>query len=260
MNWKAIIVVIVSLFFVGLALRPIEGPAWNELKEREPALRLADLEAALGQGVTIGLLGGFRAVVADLLWIRTNVIWEEQDAAVIPTMETMIRLVTTIDPRPVYFWLNGSRIIAYDMAAWRVREAGDYGNIPETAVQRYHDEQAETGIRLLERGREYHPDSPELVVDIANIYLRRMENREMAAEYYRIGAEMENAPPFVARIYAEILRQMGENRRAYDWLVDLYPTLDPANPRDQRDRVLGRIRELEDVLEIPATQRFRPEF
>ncbi len=258
MNWKAIVVVLVTLFVVGIAVRPIEGPAWEELKEREPSLRLADLEDALGQGVTVGLLGGFRAIVADLLWIRTNVIWEQQETAVIPATETMIRLVTTVDPRPVYFWLNGARMIAYDMAVWRVREAGDYGNIPEAAVRRYHDEQAMTAIRLLERAREFHPDRPDILIDIANIYLRRMEDEERAAEYYRLAAEMDRAPPYAARIHAEILRRMGEHERAYAWLKELYVTLDPDNPAHQREVVLSRIRELEETLEVPVLERFRP--
>ncbi len=258
MNWKALVVIFVVLFVVGLAVRPVEGPAWDELREREPSLRLADLEDALGQGVTVGLLGGFRAIVADLLWIRTNVIWEQQETAVIPATETMIRLVTTIDPRPVYFWLNGARMIAYDMSVWRVREAGDYGNIPDAAVRRYHDEQAETAIRLLERAREFHPDRPEILIEIANIYLRRMENEEKAAEYYRIAAEMEGAPPYAARIHAEILRRMGEYEQAYEWLKELYATLDPGNPAHQKQVVLGRIRELEDTLDVPLIQRFQP--
>lgn len=258
MNWKAIIVVIIALFLVGVALRPIEGPIWAEFKEREPAMQLEDLEAALGQGVTIGLLGGFRSVVADLLWIRTHAVWEEQETAVIPATETMIRLVTTIDPRPLYFWINGARMIAYDMAVWRVREAGGYGYIPEAAERRYHDEQAETAIGLLQRAREFHPDNPEILIDIANIYLRRMENVEKAAEYYRLAAETEDAPAFAARIYAVLLRRMDEHEAAYEWLKDLYPTLDPQDVRDQPQVVLNRIRELEEYLAIPFAERFQP--
>ena len=204
------------------------------------------------------MLGGFRAIVADLLWIRTNVIWEQQETAVIPATETMIRLVTTVDPRPVYFWLNGARMIAYDMAVWRVRDAGDYGNIPEALVRRFHDEQAGTAIRLLERAREFHPDRPDILIDIANIYMRRMDDVETAAEYYRLAAEMDNAPAYAARIHAELLRRLGEYERAYEWLKDLYGTLDPLNPAHQRDVVLARIRELEETLDVPRLERFQP--
>ncbi len=258
MNWKAIIVVFVVLFLTGLALRPVADPAWEELKAREPALALEDLEAALGQGITIGMLGGFRAVVADLLWIRTNAVWETQDTSVIPATETLIRLVTTVDPRPVYFWLNGARMIAYDMAVWRVRGAGGYENVPDAVVRRFHDEQAETAIRLLHRGFEFHPERGEILVDIANIYLRRMENVEMAAEYYRRASEVKDPPPYAARIYAQLLRRMGEDEAAYQWLRELYPTLNPQDLTHQTDLVLSRIRELEAELNIPYLERFQP--
>lgn len=258
MNWKAIIVVFVVLFLTGLALRPVGGPAWEELKAREPALALEDLEAALGQGITIGMLGGFRAVVADLLWIRTNAVWEAQEPAVIPATETLIRLVTTVDPRPEYFWLNGARMIAYDMSVWRVRAAGGYEVVPESVVRRYHDEQAENAIRLLRRGHEFHPERAAILVDIANIYLRRKEDVEMAAEYYRRASEVPEPPPYAARIYAELLRRLGEDEAAYRWLVDLYPTLNPRDLTHQTERVLSRIRELEGELDIPFPERFQP--
>lgn len=258
MNWKAIIVVFVVLFITGLALRPIGDPAWEELKAREPALGLEDLEAALGQGITIGMLGGFRAVVADLLWIRTNAVWENQEPAVIPATETLIRLVTTVDPRPVYFWLNGARMIAYDMSVWRVHAAGGYDAVPDSVIRRFHDEQAETAIRLLHRGFDFHPDRAEILVDIANIYLRRMDNVEMAAEYYRRASEVPNPPGYAPRIYAQLLRRMGEDEAAYRWLVDLYPTLDPENITHRIELVLSRIRELEDELDIPFPERFQP--
>ncbi len=258
MNWKAIIVVIVALLVVGVALKPLEGPIWEEMREREPALRMEDLEAALGQGGTIGLLGGFRAVVADMLWLRTNAVWVAQETAVIPATETLIRLTTTVDPRPVYFWLNGSRMIAYDMAVWRVEEAGGYGEVPEAVVRRYHDEQAETAIRLLQRAHEFHEERPEILVEIANIYLRRKEDLEMAIEYYHRAALMDNAPAFAARIYAELLRRAGRNQEAYVWLKKLYPTLDPTVPQDLAPIVLSRIRELENELNIPFAERFQP--
>src|SRR3954466_8730264 len=115
------------------ALRPIEAPLWETLRAEQPALRLATAGAMAGQGLTLGVLGGFRAIAADFTWVRVFVIWEQRD---LPATETLLRLVTAIDPRPVYFWLNGARVIAYDMTAWRIAAAGGYDAVPAAERER----------------------------------------------------------------------------------------------------------------------------
>ena len=110
----AIFVTLGGLALTGAALRWMEAPLWSALRAEQPALRLGSAGAAAGQGVTLGLLGGFRAIVADFTWLRLHVIWEQRDLA---ATDTLLRLVTTIDPRPLYFWVNGARIIAFDMTA-----------------------------------------------------------------------------------------------------------------------------------------------
>ncbi|MEX2381978.1 MAG: hypothetical protein WD490_06315 [Opitutales bacterium] len=255
MNWKPYAFILLVLVASGLITRPVEDPAWSYLKEQEPALQLGALEEALGQGVTVALLGGFRAIFADFLWLRASIHWEEDD---LPGTYTMLHLVTTIDPRPLFFWRNGAGMIAFDMPVWRVRAAGGYDEVPSAVAQRIHAEQGHLGVNFLQRAIDFHPDEPILYVDIANIYYRRIEDVEMAAEYYRIAAE-RGAPAYAARIYAQLLREMGEDRAAYEWLVQLYPTLDDHDVTHQKPVVLQRIRDLEEALEIPLPQRFRPE-
>lgn len=58
-----------SLAGAGLALAPVAEPVWQARRAREPALRLQSAAGA-GQGVTLALLGGFRALVADVAWVR----------------------------------------------------------------------------------------------------------------------------------------------------------------------------------------------
>lgn len=257
MNWRALGVIVLVLFVAGLVLRPIEGPAWATMKENEPALDLANMEGALGQGVTVGLLGGFRALVANFMWLHANTVWQDDD---LPATQTMIHLVTTVDPRPIYFWLNGARMMGLDMPVWRVREYGDgdWDAVPQTVIERIDREQGELAIRYLERGRSFHPREPRFLIEMANLYQRKVRDTEAAAKHYRLASEMPNAPSYAPRIYAEMLRRLGRDREAYEWLVELYPTLDPKDPGDRAFVVLERIRELEDVLGIPPMQRFVP--
>jgi tetratricopeptide (TPR) repeat protein len=241
------------MLLAGLALRPLEDPAWTAVRARQPALRLESLKDALGQGITVGLLGGFRAIVADLFWIRTNAIWEDND---LPGTQTSIKLVTAIDPRPTYFWLNGSRMIAYDMPNWRIDAAGGYDAVPEAVKRRFDEEQSAVGIKYLESALEFHPENPMLVLEIANIHLNRLKDTATASEYYLRAAAHPDAPYYVARIYAELLRRLERPREAYDYLVKLHPTLDYDNLMAQEPVVLERIRELEGELSIPAALRY----
>lgn len=248
------LVVALGLFAAGLVLRPVEGPAWDQVRAKQPALRLDSLKDALGQGVTVGLLGGFRAIVADLFWIRTNSIWESYD---LPGTQTSIKLVTAIDPRPLYFWLNGSRMISYDMPNWRIDKAGGYDAVPDAVKRRFDEEQSAVAVKYLEGALDFHPEHPLLVLEIGNIHLNRLKDVETASRYYLRASKHPDAPHYAARIYAELLRRLGRNAEAYEFLKKLYPTLPKDDLMAQAPVVLERIRELEEELGIPQERRFK---
>jgi tetratricopeptide (TPR) repeat protein len=248
------LLVIAGLMGAGVAVRPLEAPAWEDVRSRQPSLRLGSIKDALGQGVTVGLLGGFRAIVADFFWIRTNYFWEKYD---LPATQTAIKLVTAIDPRPTYFWLNGSRMIAYDMPNWRVDQAGGYDKVPETVKLRFDQEQSEVAIRYLGEAFGFHPENPLIRLEIANVYLNRLKDTATAAEHYAKAAEHPDAPYYAARIYAELLRKMHRPADAYAYLCALYPKLPADNPQAMKVVVLERIRELETELGMAPAERFR---
>ena len=52
-------VIIGGLALTHAALRPVAAPLWAEMRAAQPALRLATAGAVAGQGLTLGVLGGF---------------------------------------------------------------------------------------------------------------------------------------------------------------------------------------------------------
>ncbi|HTJ77579.1 MAG TPA: hypothetical protein VL357_01155 [Rariglobus sp.] len=259
------LVVVAVLAVAGVVTRPLENPAWQAVRAEQPALRLESIQSALGQGVTVGLLGGFRAIVADFFWIRANVVWSDSN---LPATQTLIKLVTAIDPRPQFFWINGANMIAYDMPQWRIIEAGGYKVVSEVEQQRFDREQSAIALRLLKEGLVYNPHSVAIYVCQANIQLNRAKDIAAAAESYHMAALQPGAPYFTERIYGELLKRMGRKRDAYLWLKKIYPAL--PKPRDlghftqyqietaMADVVLERIRELEKELNIPDGDRVKP--
>ncbi len=237
----------------GWGTRPLMTPTWERIRAAEPSLQVQSLEGSLGEGLTFGVFGGFRSVIADFLWLDAYGYWEQQD---LPQTQKLIDVVTTVDPRPLYFWINGARIIAYDMPQWRLDAARE--SLSESDVRRIDREQSRAALDLLERGLAVHPGNPFLLIEVANIHLRRLGEVAAAADYYRQAAEAPGAPFYAARIHAVLLEQLGRLQDAYDWLCRLYPTLPADNPLADVDYVLQRIRRLEDRLNVPPSRRFHP--
>ncbi|MBL9186083.1 MAG: hypothetical protein JNK23_01260 [Opitutaceae bacterium] len=249
-----LLVIVAGLGGAGALLQRLAQPAWAEVRARQPALRLDASVATAGQGVTLGLLGGFRALAADFTWVRVYALWERREIA---GVQNLIQLVGTLDPRPLYFWLNGSRIMAHDFAAWRMQAAGGYDRLSPEERARIDREQGQLGLRHLEAAMAFHPASADLWIERASIELNRLHDPLAAAASYRRAWEQPRGPYYAARLHAELLRRAGKLREALDWLVQLHPTLPPDDDAAAAAVVLGRIRELERELNVPPTLAYR---
>ncbi len=249
-----LLIVVAGLAAAGAGLGRVVAPAWTATRAKQPAMKLEPSLATAGQGVTLALLGGFRALVADVTWIRMYALWERHD---LPGTQSLVQLVTAIDPRPVYFWINGARILAHDLSSWRVAALGGYERAGPAVEQRIDREQALFALKHLESAMAFHPRSADLWVERASIELTRLRDAAAAAESYRRAWEQPKAPYYVARLHAEMLRRVGRKAEALQWLVQLHPRLPVGEEGAGRDVVLGRIRELERELAVPAERAYR---
>lgn len=252
---RNVLSLLLVLTLIGVLTRPMEGYAWKVVKAGQPEMNLEEIEGALGQGLVIGMLGGFRAIIADFLWISTNTVWEKRDRV---KLDTMIRLVTTIDPRPDFFWINGARMIAYDVPNWRIKDEGGYFKVPEIRQQEIDREQSNQAFALLEKARKFHPEKAKFYIETAQIYMNRLKDNVKAAEWFLVASQKPNAPTYAARIHGELLRRQGKQKEAYEFLKQLYREL-PNKPSSQKPVILDRIRELEVTLETPIWSRFKPD-
>ena len=244
--------VVLGVLGAGILVQPLEQALWGRVRENQPALQLSEVEGAAGQGIVIGLLSGGRALLADLVWIRCYSAWVDNE---VDRCSALIKLAVGIDPRPLFFWINGGRMLAYDLPVWRIEQAGGAGTVPDSVIERIRREQAERAVKFYQKGLLFHQENPWLLVDMANIYQRKLNDMDEAARYYRMAAEVPNAPYFAGRVYGELLRRIGKNQEAYDWLTGLYPTLPADDPSALKANVLRRIRELERTLRIPEAER-----
>jgi hypothetical protein len=240
-----------GLAFAGAGLREGEPPVRSQ---EQSAARTASLRAAAGQGVAFGLLGGFRTIVADCVWLRAYASWERSDA---PATATLLRLTTALDPRPLGFWLNGARIMAYDIPVWRIAALGG-DSVPGAVRRHIGEEQARRALDYLDAAMMHHPASAALWIERAAIELNRLHDLAAAAKSYRRAAAQPDTPYYAARLHAELLRRLGRKAEALAWLKQLHPHLPPHDRAAQAGRVLARIRMLERELRVPAAQAYRP--
>ena len=141
---------------------------------------------------------GYRTFAADCLWLQTDLAWEAKEEA---KVRRLVGFTVATDPRTIYFWLNGARILAYDFPAWRCQSDPQ---APLAVQAGWRTAGANEALALLERGLKYHGDSAAFDLEMANICLYGLGDRHRAAAYYLRASGQPDAPDYAARIYARL--------------------------------------------------------
>jgi tetratricopeptide (TPR) repeat protein len=220
---------------------PLDRSISEALGQRAEVESLRQLDSQFGQGLTVAVLGGYRSVTANLVWLSKNRNWEKRDFA---GTFAKIGLVTSIDPRPQIFWLNGTRIIANDMPAWVVGDRNTNQLASSEVGREIARQYARRALAFLEKSRTHHSDNPEIYLEEAMIYWLKLGNLEQAAERVLRATQATNPPYHAFRIYGEMLTRMGRNSEALDFLERHYETLPDDSVEAMKNVVGERIRSL----------------
>lgn len=243
-----------ALLLVGASLRAWVEPVWQQRRADLAPIAPVSTDVSAVHGLSFGVLGGFRAVAADLVWLKAYVAWENRDAA---AAEALLGLATALDARVLTFWINGARMMAYDIPVWRIDAAGGSNVVSPFAQRDVIERQSRRALAFLDTGAVHHPGAAALWIERANIELHRLNEPASAAESYRRAAELPDAPYYAARLHGELLRRLGRPAEALAWLTQLHPRL-PANvPAAAAGVVLARIRSLEHELSVEAENCYR---
>ena len=205
-----------------------------------------DLREKLGQLGFIAALGGFRAIVADFLFIQAHVAWERTEWG---RVLFLFRQVTTLQPHVPLFW---------DMAAWHMAwnasaAAMNDPSQPRMALRvKAQREYFALGKDFLERGIKNNPDRPELYEALARLYHDKLNDHERASECYAKAAALPGAHSYDRRFSAyELSYCEGREGEAYERLRALYD----EGERERLPTLIARLKFLEDKLSIPPERR-----
>ncbi|HRE82100.1 MAG TPA: hypothetical protein PLN52_13710 [Opitutaceae bacterium] len=155
-------------------------------------------EALLARG------GGLSAVAADFAWIQAMMAWERGNEA-----ETVrgLHAAVLFNPRPHSFWVNGARILAFDIASWRLeRLEAAISQVPRAARAKILEEQARQALSFLARGEEVLGQSAVLAIESGLIHLHARKDRLAASACFRRAIESGATPDYVKTLLAELSR------------------------------------------------------
>ena len=205
-----------------------------------------DLREKLGQLGFIAALSGFRAIVADGLFIQAHVAWEQTEWG---RVLLLFRQITTLQPRAILFW---------DMAAWHMAWNASVAAMndqtqPRLALRiKAQREYFALGKDFLERGIKNNPDRPQLYEALAGVYKEKYKDHEHASEFFAKAAALPGAPSFDRRFSAyELSYCEGREREAYERLRQLYD----EGEKERLPTLITRLKFLENKLGIPQDQR-----
>lgn len=227
---------------VGLSVRPIvpEGPQGGTGDQS-----LASLAGGLGQGITLAALGGYRSVAANFVWISMYGDWRyRMKSDVLEKME----LAVALNPDSLYFWIDGSRIIANDMPVWQVGEASMatlFEDEVGIAIRKAYGEQA---LRFLGRAPDRLAEEIPMIVEKGAVCWQRLGDLDRALVYFEKAVANEAVPNYVCRVYAELLAKNGRMSEACEYLEKHYEGLADGDLTAMKPFVASRIQEFRRLL------------
>lgn len=241
-------VVLAVLLLFGAIRLPLEGGLLAEhraLHFQAVEFNL-DMREQIGQLSFVAALSGFRSLVADVLFIRAHVAWEETEWG---RLLLLMRQATALQPRSVLFWDMAAWHMAWNASAAALRDERE----PRQALRvKAAREYYAIGRDLLERGIRNNPDKPQLYESLARLYQDKYHDHAHASEYFGKAAELPDAPGYDKRFSAyELSYVEGREAEAYVKLKALYD----MGPDEHLPTLLIRLRAMEEKLQIPQDQR-----
>ncbi len=176
-----------------------------------------DFSGATMSGFSGLMLGDLRGFVADMFWLQTYVAWRQEDYA---KTNLLIGMTCRIDPQNERMWIRGGDMIAMDMVGWKMDAYEKvYGHVPEIEIRKIFSEQGRLALMhyreaIVVLPRRYHGD---ILLQMAQVYLNRMEDRDSAVEYFKLAA-WAGARPFAAFQATRILYNDGRPEEAERFL------------------------------------------
>jgi hypothetical protein len=227
-------------------------PAERSLAQEHRESQLADVDLNLnlrekiGQVGFIAALSGFRAMLADFLFIQAHAAWERTEWG---RVLFLFRQVTALQPHVPFFWEMAAWHMAWNASAAAINDRSQPRQALRVKAQR---EYFAIGKDFLERGIKNNPRNPKLYETLAILYRDKYNDHARASEFFRKAADCPGAPSYDKRFSAyELSYCEGWEPQAYIQLRRLYDD----GEQERLPTLIKRLKYLEGKLNVPKGQR-----
>ena len=168
------------------------------------------------QAVARGLPSGLRRVAAGWFWVGAWRAWEREDAR---ELRRALAWTLALRPEQVGYWIEGARMLAFDVPQWRG------GGLRERRRG------VEEALRFLERAEDAHPEASDIPLEVG--WLRGWELGDFEGAQRALERAARLAPRIgpAARLRARALERLGRLEEARAWLTEM-ETVPPQSLRE----------------------------
>ncbi len=185
---------------------------------------MASVRAAVGKGALFAVLGGYRSLVADFLWIKGYVNWEDRDIA---KCVSAMELACEIDPSTTVFWTQASSVIAFDIPHW-IFERMPRNMKSDAVLDSLKIRQARKATEFIDRAVALYPDNYKLLIQKGQTAIAA-RLFDVAEDCFGRAAKLDDGF-YARRIYASLLEKNGKFAEARKVLEKLLEEAEPDNP------------------------------
>ncbi len=213
-------IVTIALFF-GLAAVAVY-PIKNALATK--SINIQSLKASLKNGSLFAVLGGYRSLVADFVWIKGYVNWEAKDVS---KCVSAIELASSIAPDMTMFWTQGASIIAFDTPHWLWQRLPEKIRTDEK-LNFFKKRQGLEAIAFIDKALKTTPNNYEFLIQKGQIAIA-IKDFHLAQECFGVASKINNGF-YARRIYASLLAKNGDFKKSAEVLKSMLSETEDDNP------------------------------
>ena len=213
-----------------------------------------ELRTKLGQNLALALLGGFRGVVANFVWVGVYTAYQEQHWH---KVKERAELTVVLQPHSVSFWDLGAWHMAYNSS---FAESINFKYPTRAYRLKIQRDWIMAGKKFLEEGIQNNPDRYELYLALGRIIYDPYKLNDPLGSIHHLkkAASYPGAPLYIVRMIGHMYTKGGKTHEAYEWWKQLWAQDHEKNPAQLWDKIAQWGHETEEKLGIPVRERVFP--
>ena len=212
-----------------------------------------DMRGKITQDAAVAVLGGFRGIVTDFIWLSAHNDWEKREWY---RMKPKLDTVVLLQPHFLDYWDIGAWHMAWNISYDASVNTAEPREVFRLREQRYWIDEGE---KFLREAIANNPDSWQLYFKLGWLLDQKKQDYKQAAEWFKKAAEFKKTPFYVRRQVAHSLNKGHLKKEALaQWKKIWNGPRNGEYAYELWDVVEQEMRKLEVELKVPYSERTFP--